>query len=209
MPPRAPSPARGGRRCGRKNENTQQEVPMRKLIDAYFTFLKVFIVACVALMVVLVFGNVVLRYALNSGITQAEEVSRWLFVWLTFTGAVLALRERAHLGVDMVVKRLPLPLKKACAAASLLLMILCAALFGQGSWQQMLLNVDVKAPATSLSMAWFYGVGVMFGVSAVGILLADLYLTLRGRSGHDLLLVRDSLEEDAQPVPGALQGGRP
>ena len=37
-------------------------------------------------MVVLVFGNVVLRYAFNSGLTMSEEVSRWLFVWLTFMG---------------------------------------------------------------------------------------------------------------------------
>ena len=32
-----------------------------------------------AVMVVLVFGNVVLRYAFNSGLTMSEEVSRWLF----------------------------------------------------------------------------------------------------------------------------------
>lgn len=37
-------------------------------------------------MVVLVFTNVVLRYALNSGIAVSEELSRWLFVWLTFLG---------------------------------------------------------------------------------------------------------------------------
>ncbi len=49
-------------------------------------------------MVVLVFGNVVLRYAFNSGITVSEELSRWLFVWLTFVGAVVALRDHAHLG---------------------------------------------------------------------------------------------------------------
>ena len=60
-----------------------------------------------AVMVVLVFGNVVLRYAFNSGLTMSEEVSRWLFVWLTFMGAVVALREHSHLGVDALVLRLP------------------------------------------------------------------------------------------------------
>ena len=58
-------------------------------------------------MVVLVFGNVVLRYAFNSGITVSEELSRWLFVWMTFVGAVVALRDHAHLGMDSVVSRLP------------------------------------------------------------------------------------------------------
>jgi len=57
-------------------------------------------------MVVLVFTNVVMRYAFNSGITISEELSRWLFVWMTFMGAIVALRERAHLGTDTLVSRL-------------------------------------------------------------------------------------------------------
>ena len=64
------------------------------------------IAAMLAVMVVLVFGNVVLRYVFNSGISVSEELSRWLFVWLTFLGAVVALHERAHLGSDMLVGRL-------------------------------------------------------------------------------------------------------
>ena len=58
-----------------------------------------------ALMVVLVFGNVVLRYGFNSGIAVSEEVSRYLFIWLTFIGAVIAVHEHAHLGVDTLAQR--------------------------------------------------------------------------------------------------------
>ena len=65
--------------------------------------LEAVIAAMLAVMVVLVFGNVVLRYGFNSGITVSEEVSRWLFIWMTFLGAIVALREHGHLGVDMVV----------------------------------------------------------------------------------------------------------
>jgi TRAP-type C4-dicarboxylate transport system permease small subunit len=64
---------------------------------AFFAFL---MVVCLALMVVMVFGNVVLRYGFNSGITVSEELSRWLFVWMTFLGAVVAVRNHAHLGTD-------------------------------------------------------------------------------------------------------------
>ena len=45
--------------------------------------------------------------ASTAGITVSEEVSRWLFIWMTFLGAVLALHEHGHLGVDMVVQALP------------------------------------------------------------------------------------------------------
>ena len=48
----------------------------------------------------MVFGNVVLRYAFNSGIAVSEELSRFFFVWLTFIGAIVAMRDGAHLGMD-------------------------------------------------------------------------------------------------------------
>jgi TRAP-type C4-dicarboxylate transport system permease small subunit len=57
-------------------------------------------------MAAMVFGNVVLRYVFNSGIAVSEELSRWLFVWMTFLGAVVALKENGHLGTDMLVSRL-------------------------------------------------------------------------------------------------------
>ena len=70
--------------------------------------LEIVIVACLALMAVLVFGNVVLRYAFDSGIAVSEELSRLLFVWLIFLGAFMASVQRAHIGLDALVERLPL-----------------------------------------------------------------------------------------------------
>ncbi len=92
---------------------------MSRLVDAYFALLKLLIALLLAAMVVLVFGNVVLRYGFNSGITLSEEVSRWMFVWLTFLGAIVALREHGHLGVDSLVRRLPLWGKKLCFVGEL------------------------------------------------------------------------------------------
>ena len=49
---------------------------LKKLIDAYCRFLSYLIAAMLAAMVLLVFGNVFMRYALNSGFTLSEELSR-------------------------------------------------------------------------------------------------------------------------------------
>jgi len=80
---------------------------MQRAIDWYCSLIKVLAVACLSGMVVLVFGNVVLRYGFNSGIVISEEASRWLLVWLTFLGAIVALREHRHLGIDTLIKALP------------------------------------------------------------------------------------------------------
>jgi TRAP-type transport system small permease protein len=155
------------------------------------------IALCLAAMVVLIFGDVVLRYAFNMGITLSEEVSRWLFVYLTFLGAIVTMREHGHLGVDTLVKRLPPLGKKICLAASQLLMLYATWLFLDGSWQQTLINLDVKAPASGLSMAIFYGVGLIFSVSVGAILLYDLYRVLSGKlREEELVMVRESEEQE-------------
>ena len=154
---------------------------MTRIIDLYFRLLKLIIVLCMLGMVVMVFGNVVMRYAFNSGITLSEELSRWLFVLMVFLGSLIALRERGHLGLDMLIKKLPPMGRNLCLAASHLLMLYVAWLILSGSWQQARINLDVVAPASGLSMAWFYGIGVLFGVTAIPIICGELLLALRGR----------------------------
>jgi TRAP-type transport system small permease protein len=172
---------------------------MTRIIDGYFRLLRYFIAACLAVMVVLVFGNVVLRYAFNSGITVSEELSRWLFVWLTFIGAVVALRDHAHLGMDSVVSRLPAWGQKAAFILSNLLMLFCVYLFLTGSWDQTIINLDNKAPATGLSQGWFYySVGVLFSVMAAGLLVRNVWQAISGKLKEgQFIQVRES-EDDAK-----------
>src|SRR5512132_2348706 len=108
---------------------------MQKISDLFFRLLGFLVVACMVAMVIMVFGNVVLRYAFNSGITVSEELSRYCFIWLTYIGAMVAMREKGHLGVDTLVKHLPLLGKKACLFISEALMLFTNWLFLQGTWR--------------------------------------------------------------------------
>ena len=168
---------------------------MNRWVDGACRVLEAVIAAMLALMVVLVFGNVVLRYGFNSGITVSEEVSRWLFIWMTFLGAIVALREHGHLGVDMVVQRLPAAGKKACLALGHGVMLYIVWLLLQGSLAQARINWDVTAPTTGASMAIVYAAGVVFAVCAALILAIDLYRLLRGQiADEDLVMVQESEE---------------
>ncbi len=154
---------------------------MSKVIEAYFRLLKILIVVCLAGMVLLVFGNVVLRYAFNSGITESEEFSRWLFVWMVFLGAIVVLRENGHLGLEFVVNSLPRPLRRICLGLAHVLMIFATWLIISGSYTQFLLNMHTYAPATGLPISFLVGVGLIFGVSTGAILVWRLYLIVVGR----------------------------
>ena len=153
---------------------------MNQLLDRYCRVLDGISVLFLAVMVVLVFGNVVLRYAFNSGITVSEELSRWLFVWLTFIGAVVAVKEHGHLGTDMLISRLGTTGKKVCLIIGHVLMIYVTWLLLSGSLQQAKINWDVEAPVTGMSVAIFYGAGVFFAISAGLLLLRELWRAITG-----------------------------
>jgi TRAP-type C4-dicarboxylate transport system permease small subunit len=169
---------------------------MQKFIDSYCKLLSVLMAASLALMVVLVFTNVVLRYAMNSGITVSEELSRWLFVWVTFMGAVVALHDRAHLGSDTLVSRLPVAGQKACLVVGHCLMLFICWLLFRGAWEQVQINWDTTSAAMEVSMGIFYASGMVCAVLSAVILLNHLWRLLRGGLADDELIgVRESEEE--------------
>jgi TRAP-type transport system small permease protein len=168
---------------------------MTRLVDHFYTVLKALIALLLAAMVVLVFGNVVLRYGFNSGITVSEELSRWFFVWLVFLGSIVALREHAHLGIDSLVKKLPLAGRKFCFTLSHGLMIFVAFLFAKGSWEQTLINLHVSATATGLSVGLYYGIGLVFSISAIAILTVELWQVFSGKASIDEMISLHESEE--------------
>jgi TRAP-type C4-dicarboxylate transport system permease small subunit len=146
-------------------------------------------------MVVLVFGNVVMRYGFNTGITLSEELSRWLFVWMTFMGAVIALKEHGHLGTDMLVSKLGPVGKKLCLGLSYVLMLFVCWLLFKGAYQQTMINMDSTSAVMEVSMAWIYAPGVVFAVMGGLILLTELLRLLTGQvSDKDLVIIQESEE---------------
>ncbi len=172
-----------------------------KLIASYCKLLSWLMVTCLALMVLLVFTNVVLRYAFNSGVTISEELSRWLFVWMTFLGAVVALHERAHLGTDTLVSRLSMRGKKICLGTGHLLMLWICALVLKGAWEQVKVNLTSTSAAMEASLALFYASGATFAVLGALVLIHDFLRLITGRlSEAELAGGRES--EAASHRPG-------
>jgi len=176
------------------------------LIDRSCRCINLLIALALAVMVLMVFGNVVLRYAFNSGIAISEEVSRWLFVWITFLGAIVAVRERGHLGTDFLLARLPPMGQRICLAISYGLMLWCTWLLFSGALEQTRINMDVTAPVTGASTAIFYASGVVFAVGAGLLLALDALRIVTGRM-PDSELVRISESEELAAVATSLPHG--
>ncbi len=64
-------------------------------------------IGVLAMLMALVTGlQVFFRYVLNHSLFWSEEVGRILLVWITFLGATAAYRKKAHVGIDVMVRRL-------------------------------------------------------------------------------------------------------
>lgn len=62
--------------------------------------------ALLVVIVVLVFAAGLLRW-FDNPLVWSVDLAQLLFVWVSFLGADLALRKRAHIGIDYLVRRLP------------------------------------------------------------------------------------------------------
>ncbi|GAU81747.1 TRAP transporter small permease [Bosea sp. BIWAKO-01] len=146
--------------------------------------LEAVLVILLAGMVVMVFGNVVLRYAFNSGLDLSEELSRYFFVWLTFIGAVVVMRENGHLGVDTLVGALGRQGRLICMIISDAFILACSLMLLDGTWKQHEINATAVAPVTGLSMGYVYGVLYFAGIGIGFITLARLVRALTGKLGE-------------------------
>jgi TRAP-type C4-dicarboxylate transport system permease small subunit len=180
---------------------------MSKVIDLFFKLLEFLVVACLVAMVIMVFGNVVLRYGFNSGIDISDEMSRYCFIWLTYIGAMVAMREKGHLGVDTLVLRLSLNGKKLCYFLSEVMMLGCNLLFLLGTWKMHELQVTNVSTVVGISMIWVYGIGYVVGFVMSVMNVNQLYKLLTGQlKEEDLIMVVES--EDVVDVNTQTQGSR-
>lgn len=140
------------------------------------TLINGIIVACLAAMMVMVFVNVVLRYGFNTGITFSEEVSRLCFVWMTFLGAIIAMRDGSHINVDSLLNHLPVRAQQGCMLIGHGLIIFVCSLLLEGGWQQTLINITTHSPVTGWPMASLYITSV---IASIGIALYALRNILR------------------------------
>jgi TRAP-type transport system small permease protein len=136
-------------------------------------------------MIAMVFGNVVLRYLFNSGITMSDEASRMIFVWLTFGGAFLVALEG---GLGLRGRWLARVIAEA-------LSLFCMTLLVWGCWQQSSINMSNLSPVMGVPTAIFYVAGLACGLGIGVINVVTLGRLLTGTLPPDQLITGAESEE--------------
>ncbi|RSK55172.1 TRAP transporter small permease [Bacillus canaveralius] len=167
---------------------------MSKVLKVLNGILNSVIVIILVGMVGLVFINVVLRYAFDSGITWSEELSRYLFVWLVFLGAVVAARDKSHLGVDILTANVPRKVQKVLSLVANTLVIFVLILFIDGLFKMINLNSMISGPATGIPVAFFYLAGVVFAVLMIAITAIQTIQFIFSKDGESPLTGEPEIE---------------
>ena len=81
------------------------------------------------------FVNVVLRYVFNAGLVWAEELVRYLIVWVVFLGSAVVAREGSHIAVDALLLVIPAGARRLMGSLSMAGAALFSALLAGWSWQ--------------------------------------------------------------------------
>lgn len=169
---------------------------MSKYLDKLFKAIDCLMGIMMALMIGFVFLNVVLRSVFNSGLTWSEEVARYLFVFITYIGAIGAMRDNTHLGMDTVIRRLPSKLKKATYIFSQSLILIIMLILTHGAYKMTIQNVNAKAAATGIPLSFIYGVGILTGVCIAINAIVNIYKAVSVPGAVDQMVLMHESEED-------------
>ena len=133
-------------------------------------------IAAFAGMFACVLGQVGFRYFLGDPLVWSDELARYLFVWASLLGWIIAARRRSHLSIDMVAIRLSPRGQAALRLVGALAGVAFAAVLVFYGWRITQRNLDVDT--TTL----FFPMGVVYAIVPLAALAVGLYALADARS---------------------------
>lgn len=127
---------------------------MLSKLDRYFE--EVICTLCLAVVAGSVLLQVILRYFFSSAAVWAEETAVYGMIFAVYLGATMAVRERSHLRITLLVTRLPRALQVASVvladalwAGFVVFMIVQTTIY-----TQLLFNVTYMTPGLGIEQRW-------------------------------------------------------
>jgi TRAP-type C4-dicarboxylate transport system permease small subunit len=169
---------------------------MKRVSALLFSILNVSLALLLAAMCIIVFSNVVLRYAFNSGLTWAEEAARYIMIYMIFLGAIGALKNNEHLGIDFVVRKLPQSAKRVVYVVVNATILYMLYLIFDGCLKLVKLNKNSTSSGTGLPLSIIYAIGVFFTVCMALIIIINIFRVITDKKAIDTLgVIRESEDE--------------
>ena len=156
-------------------------------------------IALVLAITTIICAGVFYRYMLNDALSWSEELSKFLMVWMTFTGAPIALRQGGHVAIEILPGALPPRLRQALLLVTFLIILALMGVFVHQGWV-LAWNARTQVAATlggGFSMIWVF-LAVPVGGLFMGLIALELILrSVRGIAGDAEVLAAETYGEPA------------
>ncbi len=167
-----------------------------KVINFLFRIIEILIAIFLAIMIILTFANVVLRFVFHKGFAYSEEVARISFIYLVYLGSIVAMKENNHLMVDSLITKVPMAAKRVIYFLIQVITIWIMALLTQGAWQVSLQNKNNSWVVTHYPVFFIQFAGVVLGIAFIIICIVNLIkLMVFKEDPIELLKPHDSGED--------------
>lgn len=123
-----------------------------------YNLIELFLIGLLVVMVVLTIWAVFARYVLNISPRWTEELSRFIYIWITFLGAFVVLTKDRHVSIDTFIERLPQRLFVAVDRVNVVLMLTFLFAMVRGGLQVSKMAMSQIAPGTGIRIGYVYTV---------------------------------------------------
>lgn len=152
---------------------------MKMVFRVFDRAVQICIFLCIAGFVAVSFSQVFCRFVLNNSIPWAEELCRYLFVWMVFIGAGLGILHRRHIMIDIVPNLIPRAFKKYYTAALDLIVFVFTLLLIYTGYVFAVRGMRQFSPAMQIPMGYIFS-GIVVGgaimcINSVRALCVDLF----------------------------------
>ncbi len=127
----------------------------RKKLDK---FVDIIIVILFTIIFSVVLLQIFFRYVLNSPLTWSEELSRYLFIWISFLGWTLATRHNTHIRVEFAINALPTKIRFIIKIISQIIIIFFVGMLAYLGIRMAARSVDVPTITLFFTYAYIYAI---------------------------------------------------
>lgn len=155
-------------------------VKIGKIFDLFEKTLNLVLQVLLGTIIVTISYSVLMRYVFSRPPAWAEELSRFIFIWIVMLGAILVTREQSHIEFTILFDRFPKKVKSLVKTLIRLLMLAFCWIMVREGVKIYPIVAEAASPTFAISMGWLYlsvpvG-GILMGVFTLENLLKSFFL---------------------------------
>lgn len=149
-------------------------VALRRLNDVLQRIASIIVSTLMGAITIVIFAQVFGRYVLFYSLPWSEELARYMMVWISALGSAVALRRGAHVGLDILVQRLPGRVRTAVEVVALLFALALTGVLAWFGFKLANFNMMQHSAAMRLPMGYPYAAVPTAGLLMVLIVLEKI-----------------------------------